>query len=64
MVQTRRTVPSEGPQNTVNINQIILEHLEQQQKMIEEIRAAQARSDQERYAAIVAAVAEAVGNLR
>ena len=45
MVRTRRTIPAEEPQEAGNLNQLILERLEQQQKMIEEMRAAQARNE-------------------
>ena len=41
MVRTRRTIPLEEPRNPIDINQLILECLEQQQKMIEEMKAAQ-----------------------
>ena len=64
MVRTRRTVTAEKLENTRDINQLILERLEQQQKIIEEMRATQAQSEQDRDAAIVTAVAAAVNNMR
>ena len=47
MVQTRKTIPAEEPREAGNLNQIILERLEQQQKMIKEMQIRHAMSGRE-----------------
>ena len=68
MVRTRRNLsPERPPVQDARVPpdplQLILECLEQQQKTIEDMRAAQARQEQERDVAIAAAVAAALANL-
>ncbi|XP_028756933.1 uncharacterized protein LOC114716137 [Neltuma alba] len=68
MVRTQRNPSLERPlvqdaRVPLDPLQIIMDRLEQQQKTIEEMRAAQACQEQERDAAIVAAVAAALANL-
>jgi len=71
MVNTRRMVRpevveprDEGTNNQIDPVQIILDRLEQQQHVIDEIRATQARQDQERDSVIATAIADVVARLQ